>query len=121
MKRATICAFCVLLLFACLSVVSAINPDPTIILRRGDANNDRAVDMTDSTYILDYLFDGGPVPPCMNQADANFDGIVNMSDATYILDFLFDDGAPPPAPGPYATECTRLSIGYLSCDVDPCQ
>jgi hypothetical protein len=68
---------------------------------RGDANYDFAgPNIADLTYLVDYLFRGGPPPPCPEEGDANGDGAgPNVADLTYLVDFLFRVGpAPPPCP-----------------------
>ncbi|MGE3964413.1 MAG: dockerin type I domain-containing protein, partial [Planctomycetota bacterium] len=66
---------------------------------RGDANRDFAVNVADVTFILEHLFQGGPV--CDQDAtDVNDDGSINISDAVRLLDFLFSGGAPIVAPWP---------------------
>jgi hypothetical protein len=59
-----------------------------------------AVDISDLTYLVDYLFGGGPPPPCINEA--NLDGSpeadpVNISDLTYMVEYLFAGGPSPVA------------------------
>ncbi|HWR82007.1 MAG TPA: hypothetical protein VN285_01755 [Candidatus Deferrimicrobium sp.] len=57
------------------------------------------VDVADLTYLVAYLFVGGPVPPIL--AAANVDGVigpsgpVDVADLTYLVAFLFQGGAPP--------------------------
>lgn len=67
---------------------------------RGDANNDLRVDISDPTYIQNYLSRGGPAPKCPDAADANDDGQITGADAERILNFKFSGGAPPAAPYP---------------------
>lgn len=66
---------------------------------RGDVNYDMGLNVTDLTYLVDYLFRGGPAPPC--QEEANVDGDpgeqINVADLTYLVDYLFRGGLPPPA------------------------
>ena len=69
------------------------------LFRRGDANADGGINITDGIFILNYLFLGGPEPPCMEAADPNDDGSNNITDGVYILNFLFLGGPPPTAPG----------------------
>ena len=64
---------------------------------RGDINNDGSVDIGDLTYLVDYLFNGGPPPPCLDEADVNGDGSVDISDLTYMVDYFFG-GGPAPVP-----------------------
>lgn len=102
------------------AVAVAGDMDDDDILRRGDANSDSLVDVSDVSFISDYLFQGGPEPPCMNQADVNGDGAVNVSDCSYLTNYLFQGGPAPPAPGPDNTQCTDtspyISCSYLICD-----
>ncbi len=70
------------------------------VFKRGDVNADGEVNISDASFLLNFLFLGGPTPPCMDAADANDDGNADISDASYILNFLFLGGPPPPAPGP---------------------
>ena len=84
------------------------------IIARGDANNDGVVNMSDVIHLNSYLYNGGPAPPCMNQADANKNGVVDGADSAYLLDWLFNGGPAPPSPGPYATSCTTTDP-FLSC------
>ncbi len=58
------------------------------------------VDVSDLTYLVAFLFQGGPPPPCMDEG--NVDGVVggagpvDVSDLTYLVAFLFQGGPPPP-------------------------
>ncbi len=66
--------------------------------RRGDANADAGVDISDASFMLACLFLGRECPRCPDAADANDDGAVNVSDPSYLLNFLFLGGPPPPPP-----------------------
>ncbi len=59
------------------------------------------IDVADLSYLVDYLFRGGPAPPCLEQG--NVDGItgaggpIDVADLSYLVDYLFRGGpAPPP-------------------------
>jgi len=58
------------------------------------------VDVADLTYLVAYLFQGGPAPPC--EKEGNVDGIVgvggaiDVADLTYMVSFLFQGGSAPP-------------------------
>ncbi len=58
------------------------------------------VDVADLTYLVAYLFGGGPIPPCPEQG--NVDGLVgvggpiDVADLTYLVAYLFQGGPPPP-------------------------
>ncbi len=67
--------------------------------RRGDANDDGSLDLTDATYTLGYLFLGKPKSlGCLDAADSNDDGTLDISDAVRSLGFLFLGDPPPPPP-----------------------
>jgi hypothetical protein len=70
--------------------------------RRGDANGDEQLDLSDGVAIIGYLFLGSQAPACDDAADSNDSGDVNISDAIGVLSYLFSAGLVPPAPGPEA-------------------
>jgi hypothetical protein len=86
------------------SQASAGIGDEIEILKRGDANNDNVVDLSDAVFIANYL-EGGPRPPCKNQADADDNGSILSTDSTYLLNWLYSGGPAPPDPGPFNTAC----------------
>ena len=67
--------------------------------RRGDANDDGKVDITDGVYVLNFLFTGGEEPSCHEAANANDDPALDLTDAIHVLRFLFLSGPPPLEPG----------------------
>jgi predicted alpha-1,6-mannanase (GH76 family) len=85
---------------------------------RGDANADgKMLDISDAVFLLQYLFAGGPEPPCMNAADANDDEARDMADGIFILQNLFAGGPAVPPPHP---ECgTDPTTGSLECKSYP--
>jgi hypothetical protein len=70
------------------------------VFRRGDSNADGTLNITDGIYVLNYLFLGGPEPPCQESANANDDATLNITDGIYILNYLFLGGPQPASPGP---------------------
>jgi hypothetical protein len=62
---------------------------------RGDANGDRAIDLADAIYILNYLYKSGPAPDPLDSGDANCDSHVDVGDVVYLLNYLFRDGPEP--------------------------
>ena len=82
-------------------------PPPGARFRRGDADGDGTVVLTDAVLILNWLFRGGPSPSCDDAADADDSGAANLTDPIVLLRWLFQGGNPPPAPGP------------ASCGADP--
>ncbi len=57
------------------------------------------VDVADLTYLVAYLFQGGPAPPCL--PEGNVDGVtgaggpVDVADLTHLVAYLFLGGNPP--------------------------
>ncbi len=80
-------------------------------IRNGDVNADGAIDISDATFMLGWLFLGGPEPArafcddilCAGDlierrnGDVNGDGSRDIADAVYVLNWLFT-GGPEPAP-----------------------
>ncbi len=66
-------------------------------LQCGDVNGDGSVDLSDASYIVDYVF-GGAEPLSMLGADVNTDNSVDLSDASYIVDYVFGGPAPQCCP-----------------------
>jgi hypothetical protein len=75
--------------------------------RRGDADGDGRVDLSDGVNLLNHIFLEGPRPRCADAADANDEGGLNLTTAVYLLNWLYLSGPPLPAPGP------------LDCGADP--
>ena len=67
---------------------------------RGDSNGDTDINISDASFTLRYLFQGGREPACQVALDANGDNRVDISDAVFTLGFLFLGGRQPPAPYP---------------------
>jgi hypothetical protein len=63
---------------------------------RGDVNKDGLVNVVDATYLVNYIYHGGPPPPppC-DRADVDDDGQIDISDVTHISSYI--GGGPPPA------------------------
>lgn len=64
-------------------------------LNRGDANADGNVNLSDSIFILNWLFQGGPAPICLDAADVNGDSKVDISDSDALLNYLYSSGQAP--------------------------
>lgn len=89
------------MIFASLEIASSA---PTPSFRRGDANDDGSVDVSDAVFTLDSLFVSGAPAACDDAVDSNDDGTIDISDAVTLLGALFVAGSPPiPAPG--STDC----------------
>ena len=77
----------------------SLNVTP-IVLKRGDADGNGTLEITDAIFGLNYLFLGQQTPSCLDAADANDSGKVDLTDSIYLLTWLFNDGRAPPPPGP---------------------
>ena len=94
------------LLVACWSSSAVLAG--TAEFRRGDSNDDGAVDLSDAVCTLEYLFaqGGGGIcarRDCLAARDTDDDGVIDLSDPIRLLNFLFL-GAPAP-PAPFAGGC----------------
>jgi len=70
----------------------------TKAIRRGDANYDRALNIIDLTYLVNYVFRGGVKPITIQSGDLNSDFHVNVEDLSYIVEYMFRGGPPPATP-----------------------
>ena len=68
----------------CIGITGNVDWDPS-----GEIN------VADLSYLVDYLFKGGPQPPCLAEADLNVDDDVNVADLSYLVDYLFKSGPEP--------------------------
>jgi hypothetical protein len=60
------------------------------------------IDISDLVYLVDYMFNGGPAPPCWSECNVDAVGPdeatgIDISDLVYLVDYMFTGG---PAPGP---------------------
>ncbi|MEM7230619.1 MAG: dockerin type I domain-containing protein [Planctomycetota bacterium] len=85
--------------------------------QRGDANQDRNIDLSDALTILSNLFLGGAHPACRDAADVDDDGIVNISDPIILLRTLFDNAD---VFDPLAGCVEDRTEDSLSCDSSRC-
>ncbi|NRA97831.1 MAG: hypothetical protein HRU14_16665, partial [Planctomycetes bacterium] len=66
-----------------------LDPSEDRPFRRGDANGDGVVEISDVIFLLDALFRAGVSPECLEAADGNGDGRLNVSDPVAVLLYLF--------------------------------
>ena len=68
---------------------------------RGDCNLDGIdADILDLTFLVDFIFRGGPPPGCPEECDVDGNGDPgDILDLTFLVDFIFR-GGPPPGPCP---------------------
>jgi hypothetical protein len=87
----TICGTAATLLLDVLAV-----PGAGCCSQRGDVNGGGdGVNVADLTYLVDYLFFGGPLPPCEEEGNVDGTGGINVGDLTYQADYLFFGGPAP--------------------------
>ncbi|MFQ5498718.1 MAG: S8 family serine peptidase [Candidatus Zixiibacteriota bacterium] len=77
-----------------LSGIAPMSSDMVLVCGDVDGSGS-GPDIVDMTYLVDYLFGGGPPPPHMAMADVNGDGSLDILDLTFLVDFLFGTGLPP--------------------------
>lgn len=66
--------------------------------RRGDANADGRIDLSDPVSTLGMLFLGASALPCDDASDANDDGLIDISDSLFTLIHLYLGGPDSPEP-----------------------
>ncbi|KPJ49541.1 hypothetical protein AMJ40_05315, partial [candidate division TA06 bacterium DG_26] len=59
----------------------------------GDCNGDGRITVADATYIVSYIYRGGPGMVC--DCDVNLDTRLTVADATYIVSYIYRGGPPP--------------------------
>ena len=62
----------------------------------GDCNGDGRITGADATYLVGFIYRGGPQP--FGPADVNLDGRVTTADATYIISHIYRAGPAPCEP-----------------------
>ncbi len=61
----------------------------------GDPDANSSINIADVTYIISYIFSGGPPPAPLNAGDADCGGGVNIGDVTYLIAYIFGGGMSP--------------------------
>jgi hypothetical protein len=84
----------------------------------GNVASGTLCELVDSVFLLNYLFLGGRMPPCLEACDANGDAELNVADAVFGLNFCFVGGRPPPAPFPACDEGAGDTLGCA--EFPPC-
>lgn len=71
---------------------------------RGNVNGDETnANLSDLTYLVNYLFLQGPPPPCLAEANINGDpaGLINLTDVTLLVNHAFITFTPLPSCGEF--------------------
>jgi hypothetical protein len=61
----------------------------------GDADGNGSINVADVTFLVDYLFFGGPPPDPKALGDVDCSGSINVGDVTFLVNYLFFGGPPP--------------------------
>lgn len=64
----------------------------------GDLDSSGGINLLDITYLINYLYKGGPPPPDLALADVNHNCLINILDVTHLIYYLYKDGAAPDCP-----------------------
>jgi len=60
--------------------------------------NGTGPDIADLVYLVNYMFGGGPPPPCMDEADVDGNGSgPDIADLVYLVAYMFQGGPAPAA------------------------
>jgi len=93
-------------------MIQRIEPITRIPFVRGDANADGLINIADGIYTINWLFRGGPEPPCKDAADVDDNNAHEVTDVIMLISYLFnvtierggDTYAPQPPAAPFP-EC----------------
>jgi len=80
-----------LVTLAVASLVMALEPQ----FLCGDTDGDGQLNVADVTYLVGFLFLGGPAPTPWEAADCDLSGEINVADLTYLVSYLFQGGLVP--------------------------
>lgn len=83
-------------------------------LRRGDANDNGQVEISDVSRILNFIFGINTTLPCQDAADVNDDGQINIADIPVLLNGIFGIAGTQPAP-PFPLCGTDMTPSILTC------
>nr|MBN2278886.1 hypothetical protein [candidate division Zixibacteria bacterium] len=69
--------------------------DITVWKLRGDVNYNGVINILDVTYLMRYIYAGGPAPmPVDYVGDVNCDGFINVLDITLLFRYIYIDQSP---------------------------
>ena len=78
-----------------ISHAKALFGETAVISSAGDVDGSGTVSVSDVTYLVAYLFLGGPAPVSMNGADPDGTCSITVSDLTYLIAYIFLNGPDP--------------------------
>ena len=65
---------------------------------RGDIDYSTGIiDIADLVYLVDFMFNVGPEPPCFEEGDVDASGVapIDIADLVYLVDYMFNQGPEP--------------------------
>jgi len=82
-------------------LTSLMNLPASCCVHRGDIDHSGGttpIDISDLVYLVDFMFSGGPEPPCSDEGDVDGSGVapIDISDLVYLVDYMFNSGPAPP-------------------------
>lgn len=80
----------------------------------GDINTDARINILDVTFLIRFLYQGGPPPAEPNLADVDSSGVINLLDITYLINYLYKGGPEPRCPDAISNPVGGL-LGYSGC------
>jgi hypothetical protein len=65
--------------------------------RPGDPNNNTVINILDITYLINFVYKGGPapIPYALCSGDPNGNCVINILDITYLINFVYKGGPAP--------------------------
>ena len=61
----------------------------------GDANRTESINLLDVSFLVNYLYRGGPPPYPATAGDADCNGRINILDVSYLISYLYKGGPEP--------------------------
>ena len=98
-----------------IEVIARSSASPLVAFRRGDADCNAVIDLTDASRMFGGLFRNAGFC-CEAAADVDTDGRVNLADPLFLLNYLFLNGPTPEAP---FERCGESASG-LACTAEGC-
>ena len=78
------------------SEILTLSPGAGCCVIRGDVDHSglSVLDIADLVALVNYMFQGGEEPFCLEEADANADGspVIDIADLVYLVSYMFQDG-----------------------------
>ncbi len=61
----------------------------------GDIDHNGFIDALDISYLVNFMYRGGPPPPIEQATDVDGSGYIDPLDLTYLVNFMYKGGPPP--------------------------